>query len=109
MEMAARCFLPRVLLLQDQLWSKTHSTREGERERERDVYMGRRLSIFSMEESVDVRPFPLSVTRSLMRMLGLLVAVEDVVVGGGGGGVLPSLRGGGGGGCRAPLGCGGAA
>lgn len=71
--------------------------------------MGRRLSIFSMEESVDVRPFPLSVTRSLMRMLGLLVAVEDVVVGGGGGGVLPSLRGGGGGGCRAPLGCGGAA
>lgn len=85
------------MLLQDQLWSMSHFD-------EKDVYMGRRLSMFSMDESVDVRPFPLSVTRSLMRMLGLLVAAEDV----GGGGVLPSLRGGGGGGCRTLLGCGGA-
>lgn len=70
--------------------------------------MGRRLSMFNMDESVEVRPWPLSVTRSLMRMLGLLAAAE-VGGGGGGGGVLPSLRGaGGGGGCRTPLGWGGA-
>jgi len=59
--------------------------------------MGRRLSMFSIEESVELRPFPLSLTRSLMRMPGRLGA--DVV---GGGGVLPSLREGKG--CRAPLG-----
>lgn len=58
--------------------------------------------MFSMEESVELRPLPLSLTRSLMRMLGLLAACEV-----GGGGDLPSLRGGGGG-CRAPFGCGGA-
>jgi len=59
-------------------------------------YMGRRLSMFNMDESVEVRPLPLSVTRSLMRMLGLVP--EAWVVGGG---VLPSLRGGGG--CRGAL------
>lgn len=37
-------------------------------------YIGRRLSILSMDESVDVRPFPLSLTRSVMRMLGLVDA-----------------------------------
>lgn len=65
------------------------SSREG-------FYMGRRLSMFSMSESVELRPLPLSVTRSLIRMPGLL-AGWDV----GGGGVLPSLRGGFG--CRAPF------
>ena len=34
--------------------------------------MGRRLSMFSMSESVELRPLPLSVTRSLIRMPGLL-------------------------------------
>jgi hypothetical protein len=43
-----------------------------------------------MLESVELRPLPLSLTRSLMRMPGLL---EGAVVEGGGG-VLPSLRGG---------------
>ena len=52
--------------------------------------------MFSMSESVELRPLPLSVTRSLIRMPGLL-AGWDV----GGGGVLPSLRGGFG--CRAPF------
>jgi hypothetical protein len=69
------------------LWSKSN-------------YMGRRLSMLSILESVELRPAPLSLTRSLMRMLGLLVLVVapacDV-----GGGVLPSLRGGGG--CRGAL------
>lgn len=75
---------------------------------EKQVYMGRRLSMLSMDESVEVRPCPLSVTRSLMRMLGRLVAwVVGGGGGGGGGGVLPSLRGGGGG-CKTPFGCGGA-
>jgi hypothetical protein len=50
-------------------------------------YIGRRLSMFSILESVELRPAPLSVTRSLMRMLGL--APAWVVAGGG---VLPSLR-----------------
>jgi hypothetical protein len=36
------------------------------------VYIGRRLSMLSIDESVDVRPFPLSVTRSVIRMLGLV-------------------------------------
>lgn len=54
--------------------------------------------MLSIEESVELRLFPLS-TRSLMRIPGLL---EDDEVGGGG--VLPSLRGGKG--CRAPLGVG---
>jgi hypothetical protein len=49
-------------------------------------YMGRRFSMFSILESVELRPAPLSVTRSLMRMLGLVPAVVA------GGGVLPSLR-----------------
>ena len=62
-------------------------------------YMGRRLSMFSMDESVELRAGPLSLTRSLMRMLGL--DEEACVVGGGGGGVRPSLRGGGG--CRTPF------
>lgn len=56
--------------------------------------MGRRLSMFSILESVELRPPPLSLTRSLMRMLGLLPAEE--VAGVVGGGVLPSLRAGGG-------------
>jgi hypothetical protein len=64
-------------------------------------YMGRRLSMLSMFESVELRPFPLSLTRSLMRMLGLLAGCEL----GGGGGVVPSLRGGSG--CRLPFVCGG--
>lgn len=55
-----------------------------------------------MDESVELRAGPLSLTRSLMRMLGLAEGVDV-----GGGGVLPSLRAGGG--CRTPLGCGGAA
>lgn len=54
------------------------------------------MSMFSMSESVELRPFPLSLTRSLMRMPGLLAGCEV-----GGGGVLPSLRGGLG--CRAPF------
>jgi hypothetical protein len=62
-------------------------------------YMGRRLSMLSIFESVELRPFPLSLTRSLMRMLGLLAGCEL------GGGVVPSLRGGGG--CRLPFVCGG--
>lgn len=62
----------------------------------RTVYMGRRLSMLSMSESVELRPFPLSVTRSLMRMPGLVAGWEV-----GGGGVLPSLRGGLG--CRVPF------
>ena len=70
--------------------------------READFYMGRRLSMLSMDESVELRAGPLSLTRSLMRMLGLAEGVDV-----GGGGVLPSLRAGGG--CRTPLGCGGAA
>jgi hypothetical protein len=52
--------------------------------------------MLSMDESVELRPLPLSVTKSLIRMPGLL---EDDEVGGGG--VLPSLRGGNG--CRAPF------
>lgn len=52
--------------------------------------------MLSMSESVELRPFPLSLTRSLMRMPGLLAGWEV-----GGGGVLPSLRGGLG--CRAPF------
>jgi hypothetical protein len=52
--------------------------------------MGRRLSMLSMSESVELRPFPLSLTRSLMRMPGLVAAGWEV----GGGGVRPSLRGG---------------
>jgi hypothetical protein len=55
--------------------------------------MGRRLSMLSMLESVELRPAPLSLTRSLIRMLGLVAEACEV-----GGGVLPSLRGGGG--CR---------
>jgi hypothetical protein len=57
--------------------------------------------MFNMDESVELRPLPVSVTRSLIRMLGLL---DDDEVGRGE--VLPSLRGGKG--CRATLG-GGAA
>jgi hypothetical protein len=49
-----------------------------------------------MLESVELRAGPLSVTRSLMRMLGLAEACEV-----GGGGVRPSLRAGGG--CRGAL------
>ena len=49
-----------------------------------------------MLESVELRAGPLSVTKSLMRMLGLLAAVEVA-----GGGVRPSLRGGGA--CRGAL------
>ena len=64
-------------------------------------YMGRRLSMLSMLESVELRVGPLSLTRSVMRMLGRLEACDV------GGGVVPSLRGGGG--CRAPLAWGGAA
>jgi hypothetical protein len=55
------------------------------------VYMGRRLSMLSMFESVELRLGPLSLTRSVMRMLGRLV--EACVVGGG---EVPSLRAGGG-------------
>lgn len=58
------------------------------------------MSMLSMSESVELRPFPLSLTRSLMRMPGLLAGWEV-----GGGGVLPSLRGGFG--CSAPFCCGG--
>lgn len=54
-------------------------------------YMGRRLSMLSMFESVELRLGPLSLTRSVMRMLGRLV--EACVVGGG---EVPSLRAGGG-------------
>jgi hypothetical protein len=43
--------------------------------------------MLSILESVELRPAPLSVTRSLIRMLGLLVACDVA-----GGGVLPSLR-----------------
>lgn len=50
--------------------------------------------MLSIDESVELRAGPLSVTRSLMRMLGLAEACD--VGGGGGGGVRPSLRGGGG-------------
>ena len=70
--------------------------------READFYMGRRLSMLSMDESVELRAGPLSLTRSLMRMLGLAEACDV-----GGGGVLPSVRAGGG--CKTPLACGGAA
>jgi hypothetical protein len=52
--------------------------------------------MFNMLESVDVRPFPLSLTRSLMRIPGLLGACAVF-----GGGVLPSLRTAGG--CRGAL------
>lgn len=62
--------------------------------------MGRRLSMLSMLESVELRPLPLSLTRSLMRIPGLLDGCEV------GGGVGPSLRGGIG--CSAPLVWGGA-
>lgn len=55
--------------------------------------MGRRLSMLSMLESVELRPAPLSLTRSLIRMLGLVAEACEF-----GGGVRPSLRGGGG--CR---------
>jgi hypothetical protein len=48
--------------------------------------------MLSMLESVELRAGPLSLTRSLMRILGRVA--EDCEVGGGG--VLPSLRGGGG-------------
>jgi hypothetical protein len=60
-------------------------------------HIGRRLSMLSMLESVELRVGPLSVTRSLMRMLGRLPEACEV----GGGGVRPSLRGGGG--CRGAL------
>jgi hypothetical protein len=70
--------------------------------REAHLYMGRRLSMLTMEESIELREGPLSLTRSLMRMLGLGGGVDVD-----GGKVLPSLHAGGG--CRAPLGCGGAA
>ena len=70
-------------------------------------YMGRRLSMFNMDESVEVRPLPLSVTRSLMRMLGLAAeAAAAAEVEGGGGGDLPSVDGGAGG-WRTAGGCGG--
>lgn len=62
------------------------------------------MSMLSMSESVELRPLPLSVTRSLMRMPGRVAGCEvgcEVGGGGGGGGVLPSLRGGFG--CRAPF------
>lgn len=49
-----------------------------------------------MLESVEVRPLPLSLTRSLMRIPGLLGAWEVF-----GGGVLPSLRAAGG--CKGAL------
>jgi hypothetical protein len=62
--------------------------------------MGRRLSMLSMDESVELRAGPSLLTRSLMRMLGLAEAAEV------GGGVLPSVRAGGG--CRIPFACGGA-
>jgi hypothetical protein len=62
-------------------------------ERGERIYIGRRLSMLSMDESVELRAGPLSVTRSLIRILGLAEACD---VGGGGGGVRPSLRGGGG-------------
>ena len=65
-------------------------------------YMGRRLSMLSMSESVELRPLPLSLTRSLMRMPGRPAGCEE-----GGGGVRPSLRGGSG--CRVPFCWGGAA
>ena len=55
--------------------------------------------MLSMFESVELRPFPLSLTRSLMRMPGRLAGCEL------GGGVVPSLRGGSG--CRLPFVCGG--
>lgn len=64
--------------------------------REAHLYMGRRLSMLSMDESVELR------VGSLMRILGLGEGIDV-----GGGGVLPALRTGGG--CRAPLGCGGTA
>jgi hypothetical protein len=47
--------------------------------------------MLSMDESVELRAGPLSVTRSLIRILGLAEACDV-----GGGGVRPSLRGGGG-------------
>jgi hypothetical protein len=50
--------------------------------------------MLSMLESVELRAGPLSLTRSLMRILGRVAVAEDCEVGGGG--VLPSLRGGGG-------------
>jgi hypothetical protein len=59
-------------------------------------YMGRRLSMLSMSESVELRPLPLSLTRSLMRMPGRAAGCDA-----GGGGVRPSLRGGNG--CRVPF------
>lgn len=55
--------------------------------------------MFNMLESVELRPFPLSLTRSLMRMPGLVEGCEV------GGGVVPSFRGGNG--WRVPLVCGG--
>jgi hypothetical protein len=56
--------------------------------------------MLSIDESVELRAGPLSLTRSLMRMLGLVEAADV------GGGVLPSVRAGGG--CRTPFACGGA-
>ena len=64
--------------------------------------MGRRLSMFSMDESVELRPLPLSLTRSLIRILGLVLDAWVV----GGGGVRPSFRGGS---VERPFGAGGAA
>jgi hypothetical protein len=49
--------------------------------------------MLSMLESVELRAGPLSLTRSLMRMLGRVPEAWEVA---GGGGVRPSLRGGGG-------------
>lgn len=64
--------------------------------------------MFNMDESVEVRPFPLSVTRSLMRMLGLAAAAAAVAEREeeGGGGEGPSVEFGGGG-WRTAGGCGG--
>ena len=64
------------------------------------VYMGRRFSMLSMFESVELRGGPLSVTRSLMRIPGRPDGCDV------GGGVGPSARGGNV--CNAPLDCGGA-
>ena len=62
---SACCLLCRVCPIESQLRSPSSSAEEV-------FYMGRRLSMLSMSESVELRPFPLSLTRSLMRMPGLL-------------------------------------
>lgn len=84
---SARCGSPCVLLGR----ASSGAIPRGEQD-----YMGRRLSMLSISESVELRPFPLSLTRSLMRMPGRVAGCEV-----GGGGVRPSLRGGLG--CRAPF------